>query len=423
MAAVANSATEGIDYLRRLERLLEASRLLNSTLELTELTKIVFRIVRDEVPVDRSQILLVVDQKQKLLRSFFAEGVEKVEISLPIGQGIAGTVAATGQALDVVSAYTDQRFNSEFDTGLGYRTKDVLCLPVFNRERVLIGVLELLNRTRPLSPRDKDFLSSMCVYLGLALHNAWIHRELLETGKIEEELKHVRERLAHSEKLSTLSELVAGIVHEMRNPLSVALGQCTLLREDKETNTSSEARITKIETAIERALKVAKNFLSFARGIQGERTPTDLNSIISQTVELLAYEFRVSEVAIKLDLAGIPLIKVESSGIQQALVNLLKNARQAAAEKKWGGTVALRSSFDRLKNTIRIEVTDDGAGIPADIQSRIGTLFTTKARGTGTGLGLAVSKRIIEQHEGTLSFRSMPKHGTTFVIELPLGNG
>src|SRR5207244_9384460 len=95
--------------VRRLERLLEASRLLNSTLELTELTEIVLRIVKDEVPVDRCT-LFVIDPQRKALRSFIAQGVGEAEINLPVGQGLAGTVAATGEMLDITNVYQDDRF-------------------------------------------------------------------------------------------------------------------------------------------------------------------------------------------------------------------------------------------------------------------------------------------------------------------------
>ena len=148
-------------YVRRLERLLEASRLLNSTLELNELTRIVLRIVQDEVPVDRCT-LFVVDRKHNLLRSFIAQGVDKFEIKLPVGQGLAGSGAQSGEALDISDAYEDDRFDSNFDDHLGYRTKDVLCLPVFNCQGVLIGVLQLLNRQRPLNEEDKKFLGTIC---------------------------------------------------------------------------------------------------------------------------------------------------------------------------------------------------------------------------------------------------------------------
>ena len=170
---------DGTDHVRRFKRLLEAIRLLHSTLELTQLTQIVLRIVRDVVPVDRCT-LFVVDHKLKLLRSFIAQGVDEFEIRLPIGQGLAGTVAVTGVPLDVTDVRKNERFRADFDDRLAYRTKDVFCLPVFNNEGTVTGVLELLNRSQPLSGEDKEFLSDMCTYLGMALHNAWIHRELLE---------------------------------------------------------------------------------------------------------------------------------------------------------------------------------------------------------------------------------------------------
>src|SRR5262245_45877923 len=263
-----------LEYVRRLERLLEASRLLNSTLELGELMDITLRIVRDEVPVDRCTLFFV-DRTKNVLRSFLAQGIEEFEISLPIGQGLAGTVAATGEILDTSDAYDDSRFTAEFDFRLSYRTNDALCMPVFNREGVLCGVLQLLNRARPLRAGDMEFLSGICTYIGLALHNAWIHHQLLESKKAEEELRLVRERLAHSEKLSAMGELVAGIIHEMKNPLAIAMGQCALLRVDGGSDTKIANRTDKIENSVNQALKVAKNFLNFARAVGQDRVPTD----------------------------------------------------------------------------------------------------------------------------------------------------
>src|SRR5437016_13953137 len=152
---------EAVSELRKLQHLLETSRLLNSTLELRELTEIVLRILQDELPIERCT-LFVVDRRQKLLRSLVAQGIEQFEIVLAFGEGLAGTVARTGEPLDVVDAYADQRFHSGFDRRFNFRTKDVLCLPVFNREDSLVGVLQLLNRRRALTKDEQDFLLNMC---------------------------------------------------------------------------------------------------------------------------------------------------------------------------------------------------------------------------------------------------------------------
>jgi len=404
-------------YVRRLEHLLDASRLLNSTLELSELTEIVLRIVQDEIPVDRCT-LFVVDRKQELLRSFIAQGVEEFEITLPLGEGLGGHAAVTGEPLDIEDAYADERFQQKFDEQFGYRTKDALCLPVFNCDGIIVGVLQLLNRIRPLNREDKEFLDSMCTYLGLALHNAWVHRELVESRKAEQELRQIRDRLEQAEKLSAMNELVAGIIHEMKNPLDVAIGYCSLMEE--EVTTPVKERVRKVKTAVAQALKVAKNFLNFARSA-GERVPTDVNSLISQTTELLTYDFRSRRVKLVCELDHLPLTWVDPGSIQQVLLNLLKNAHQAAGDKAGGGRISIRSSHNSERSTIRIEISDDGPGIPAEAQSRIfEPFFTTKPSGSGTGLGLAVSKRIIEAHWGKLTFESTPGQGATFIIELPV---
>jgi signal transduction histidine kinase len=407
-------------HVRRLERLLEASRLLNSTLELHEITQIVLRIVQEEVPMDRCT-LFVVDRNQNLLRSFYAQGVGKFEITLPIGQGLAGTVAATGETLDIADVYEDCRFEANFDDHLEYRTKDAVCMPVFNCDATLIGVLQLLNRQRPLQAEDKEFLSSICTYIGLALNNAWIHRELQESRNLEQEMQAIRETLAQSEKRSAVSELVTGIIHEMRNPLSIALGQCALLKESSGEEAPSVERISKIETSINAALKVAKNFLSFAREGAKDHVPADINTIINQTVDLTAYDLRTNNISVVRELQTVPLVRLDPGNIQQVLLNLLRNAQQAARGTNGNhGTVLIRTWFDQARSAVQIAVTDDGAGIPEEIQARIfEPFFTTRERGAGTGLGLAVSKRIIEQHRGTLSFKSKPGEGTTFQIELP----
>src|SRR5688572_13605022 len=149
---MARSAQDHQDILRsveRLHRILEAAKLLNSTLDLAELTKIILRIVREEVGADRCT-MFVVSRDPKQLRSIVAQGVEGTEIVVPFGQGIAGTVAATGETINIPDAYSDPRFDPGFDALLDYRTNDIYCMPVVNRLGDIVGVLELLNRSRPL---------------------------------------------------------------------------------------------------------------------------------------------------------------------------------------------------------------------------------------------------------------------------------
>jgi signal transduction histidine kinase len=270
-----------------------------------------------------------------------------------------------------------------------------------------------------LNEADREFLSSMCTYIDLALQNAWIHHELLESRNLEHDLRLMSDRLAQAEKLCELNELVAGIVHEMRNPLTIALGQCGLLSDQHGEVSSIVTRTDKIKKSIDQALKVAQNFLNFARPAGRDYTPTDVNTLIRQTADLLAYDFRQHGITLALDLQPAPYVTIDSAGFQQVLMNLLRNAQQVTVASGKHGHVSVRSSHDKESGLIRVEISDNGPGIPAEAQSQIfDPFFTTKPRGSGTGLGLTVSRRIIEQHHGRLWFENRPQSGTTFVIEL-----
>lgn len=183
---------EAIRSVAKLHRILEASKLLNSTLDLAELTTIILRIVRDEVGTDRGTVF-VLDRAHQLLHSLVGQGLEGKQIVLPVDKGIAGAVAATGETIDIPNAYGDARFDPSFDTSLGYRTHDIYCMPIVNRVGEIVGVLELMNRVRPLTEEDEEFLAGVSVHVGLALENAQLHREIVEKRKIEQELMIARE--------------------------------------------------------------------------------------------------------------------------------------------------------------------------------------------------------------------------------------
>src|SRR5437016_2566855 len=192
MTTPVQSYQEAIRSVAKLHRILEASKLLNSTLDLAELTTIILRIIRDEVGTDRGTVF-VLDRVRQSLQSLVAQGLEGKQLVLPIGKGIAGTVAATGETIDIPDAYEDTRFDPSFDSSLGYVTNDIYCMPIVNRVGEIVGVLELMNRVRALSVQDEEFLAGVSVHVGLALENAQLHREIVEKRKIEQELMIARE--------------------------------------------------------------------------------------------------------------------------------------------------------------------------------------------------------------------------------------
>ena len=175
----------------RLNRIIEATKLLNSTLDLAELTKIILQIVRDEVGIERGTVWVVTPDGQHL-RSLVAQEVD-AEIEVKIGSGIAGTVAETGKVIDIPDAYKDPRFDRSFDAQLGFKTRDIYCMPVQNRNGGTVGVLQLLNRSRTMTKSDEGFLAGISVHIGLAVENASMHLQIVEKKKIEQQLELARE--------------------------------------------------------------------------------------------------------------------------------------------------------------------------------------------------------------------------------------
>ena len=191
MSSPADSNDDLLRAVGHLTRIVEATKLLNSTLDLSELTRIILQIARDEVHVERGTVF-VVSESGDHLRSLVAQDVDE-EIEIRIGSGIAGTVAESGRVIDIDNAYEDARFDRSFDAHFGFRTRDIYCMPVHNREGTTVGVLQLLNRNRPLTKPDKDFLAGISVHIGLALERARMHQFIVLKKQIDQELDLARE--------------------------------------------------------------------------------------------------------------------------------------------------------------------------------------------------------------------------------------
>ncbi len=203
----------------------------------------------------------------------------------------------------------------------------------------------------------------MCTYIGIALHNAWVYHELKENRCAQEELHLVREQLVQVEKQSGPSDLVVGIVHEIRTRLRTAQGQCALFGNDDVLTPSMASHLEKIDACIGKAATIAQNFLDVARQNTMQET-TDVNSVINQTVDRMAYEFRSSAVNIVLNLETLPLISAHPDDVQQVLLNFLKNALDAASKRGTTATVSVRSAHHRHNHSVCIEVSDKGRGVP-----------------------------------------------------------
>lgn len=178
--------------VKQLSLLFEATRLLNSTLDLAELLELILKIASGEANAERGSVFLV-DHKHQQLWSIVASGLDHQEIRVPIGIGVAGRVAASGDPVNVEDAYQLEYFDGSFDQKFGYRTRSLLCLPIRHHTGDIVGVIQLLNsRHGRFSEEDQDFLSKLTGHMAMALENARLHREALEKQRLEKELALAR---------------------------------------------------------------------------------------------------------------------------------------------------------------------------------------------------------------------------------------
>jgi signal transduction histidine kinase/ActR/RegA family two-component response regulator len=233
------------------------------------------------------------------------------------------------------------------------------------------------------------------------------------------ELAKSAEALHQSEKLAALGQLLAGVAHELNNPLAAVLGQTALLREDLE-GSGHITRIDKINRAAERCSRIVQSFLAMARQKAPDPRPVEMNELVRMAVDLTEYQMRTAGIAVSCDLAhGLPPVMADADQVHQLLVNLLSNARQALEGFDGERRIAIVTRRDPAGNAIELTVSDSGPGVSAEIRNRIfDPFFTTKDEGQGTGFGLAYSLGIAEAHGGSLKLVDT-KRGTCFALSLP----
>jgi len=227
------------------------------------------------------------------------------------------------------------------------------------------------------------------------------------------------QQLIQAEKLSALGELVAGVAHELNNPLASIMGFLQLLLA-RDLPLDVKRRIETVYSEAERMAKIVKNLLTFGRKHTPEKKYLGLNGIVEKTIELKTYQFKVNQIKVETDLQpGLPMTMLDFHQIQQVLINLLNNAEHAMAEQGRGGTLRFRTRV--VGGRLELRVSDTGPGIPIEAQTRVfEPFYTTKKEGKGTGLGLSICYGIVKEHGGGIRIESEPGKGTTFVLDFPI---
>jgi two-component system NtrC family sensor kinase len=253
------------------------------------------------------------------------------------------------------------------------------------------------------------------------VHLEALVRDVSERKKMDDQSRDLYQQLVQAEKMAALGQTISGVAHELNNPLATILSWAERLTE-KPLDDAARRGVDVILGEAERAARIVRNLLTFARKRQSTRSLIDLNEVVRETLALRAYEQRVSNIDTITALAsGLPRVFADPHQVQQVLLNLVINAEHAMISANGRGSLVIRTWHDPDRDSVVLEVTDDGPGVAPDVKSKIfDPFFTTKEVGKGTGLGLTVAYAIVQEHGGRIRVDSPPAGGAAFVIELPV---
>ena len=245
-------------------------------------------------------------------------------------------------------------------------------------------------------------------------------RDLTAVRQAEAEIQRQREALHENEKMAAFGSLLAGVAHELNNPLSIVMGNAMMLGEEaKELAPALIPRTDRIQAAAERCGRIVRSFLALARQNRSQVKPMEIGTAVQTALELLAYSLRGSGVVVERELPDdLPTVPCDHDQFNQVLSNLLVNARQVLEARPQPRRIRISATVEG--GFVRLAVADNGPGVPEALRGQIfDPFFTTKPAGIGMGIGLAVSRSIVEVHGGTLTLEEAPGGGACFVIRLP----
>ena len=373
-----------------------------------ELFPAAVRIIHDEFGFEHVSILTVDFPQHELVLAAIAPQTLEPNRNYVLGYrqslevGILGYVARTGRAYLSQDTARDGLFHTIENWD---HARSELVLPIRVKGRV-VGVVNIeTQRAYAFQETDLEVMQALADLVGVGLEN----------NRLVDDARQAERQRLHAEKLATIGQLVAGLAHEINNPLAAAQNASELLL-DQELADDVREGLEVIHAESERAALIVRKLLDFSRPHDVELQPIDVVDAIEASLSLRAYEHRVQDVTVVRSFEPVPPVRADMHRLQQVFLNLIVNAEQAMSEP---GRPRVLDIACRLTDMVEIRITDTGPGIPeSDLDAIFDPFFTTKPVGQGTGLGLSVSYGIIRELGGTIKAVPHPD-GARFVIRLP----
>ena len=389
----------------QLRAVYEVTALVGSVTDRQQLLEKVMDIIFEYFQADRGFMLMMDDPKERPDPTVVRYRVPptKKERQITVSRTIVQYVMRKKVGVLTTNAMTDARF-SRGDSVQAYGIRSALCVPVKHKDRIY-GVIHIDSMVANYTYTEDQLtlLTAIGVQTGVAIANTRL----------------VERRLA-GERLAAVGQTVASLSHSIKNILQGLRGGADVvelgLRKDNMNVVRNGWEI--VARNLERILELTMNMLAYSKQRQPEVEMTNLPRLLGEVVALVQKQFDAKSVALITDFdADMPPVPLDPGGIHQAVLNLLNNALDAVEPQS--GVVSLRCEFDADRQVTRVRVGDNGEGIPASVRARLFEPFHSTKGLRGTGLGLVVTKKIVEEHGGTIVVESNASQGTAFTFELP----
>ncbi|MDP2922799.1 MAG: ATP-binding protein [Candidatus Omnitrophota bacterium] len=402
--------------LKYITELLSITTRMLSAFNLRRLLKQILDTSLELLRADTGSLMLLEEQsrtlKIKVSRGLSEEIAEKIEVKL--GEHISGWVAKEGKPLLLIGGLkNDSRF-CHLDEKKEVKSSISVPLKVENR---VIGVLNLNNVSSGNLFCESD-LKVLSLLANQAAISIWSVRLYEETRQAHEESRLMQQQLIEREKMAALGQFSAGIAHEINNPLATIVGNVQYLTEHMQKGSFGWEEIKDIKEAAELSSRIIARLFKYCCPSEQKEEIVNVNDIVQQIIELTRTQLDKQGVKIILSLKpNLPNVVVGLDELREVFLNIIFNAKSAMPH---GGTLTIETNNIDSEGLVEVIFADTGKGIAEHIIDKIFTPFFSTRRPQGLGLGLAICKRIINSHNGTIQARSSLGKGATFIIRLPV---
>ncbi len=406
-------------YYRELNTVLKFSSLINSSLKIETVLDTAMKCAEEFINAEASTIYEKDDEKNDLfIRLARGEKKDPIKnIRIKIGDGIAGHVVETSTPMIINDVNSEKRFNNRFDQLTGFKTRNMICVPLMLRGKATGAILVLNKRTgEQFNEYDLEILNSLAVQIAVAIENASLYERLEEKYELTAlDLKNAEEKLIRAERIAAMGHLVNGVAHEIRNPVMVIGGFASRLKNSY-SHDPEVSRYTEIilgETA--RLERLVKQVHRLAEVQTADLTPGNILPLIEKILKSFEPQAEKQNIVFQLSAEeNIPDINMDESQLVTAFSNIFENALESMTK---GGQLTISLKIE--ENHLLIDIADTGAGIEDDEIEFIYDPFVT-SKTTGVGLGLTMVHQIIINHGGEIMIKSRKNEGTRIKITMQL---